>query len=233
MKQTTPQTLMVGTIPVTVTRKPIRHVYLRVQRQTGLVTLSAPMAMPDREIIRFITQKTPWILAQRAKPAPPDRVSTRTLIHGDTVTLWDTPYRLTVHTGTRYALKRTDEELLLTAPKNSTPATREAFLRKWARTLLCNSIEQSLAKWEPATGLHAAAFKTKDMKTRWGTCNVQTKTLWLNLQLVKFPPACLDYVVLHELLHLAERNHNKRFYALLSRYMPDWKHWKSLLSGRT
>ena len=137
-----------------------------------------------------------------------------------------------IRPGVRYTIALGGDAALLVVPRNGTPARREAYARQWARKLLMAEAVRMLQKWEAATGLNAAGFRTKDMKTRWGSCNTKTKLLWFNLQLVKLPLACLDYVVLHELLHLAERSHGKRFYALLSSYMPGWKSVKAELTGR-
>ncbi len=226
------RSVTIAGVPLALTRKRIRHAYLRVKRAEGLVTLSVPWTMPEAAIERFVREKAGWIQAQLQKPVPPAHTAERTFLTGNTFTLWGGAYALEYHTGARYAITLTGDTAILTAPKNSTPERREAFARKWCRALLTAEIARMLPAWETATGLKAADFRTKDMKTRWGSCNIKTKTLWFNLQLMKMPSNCLEYVVLHELLHLAERGHGKRFYALLSRYMPDWKQRKAVLGGR-
>ena len=219
-------------IAVELHRKHIRHAYLRVKRLTGLVTLSVPWTMPEAAIERFVREKAGWIKKQLQKPVPPAHTAERTFINDDTLTVWGKTYPLELRTGARYAITLIGDAGILTVPKNSTTERRESFARKWCRELLTTEIARLLPAWEAATGLKAADFRTKDMKTRWGSCNTKTGVLWFSLQLVKFPVECLDYVVLHELLHLTERSHGQRFYALLSRYLPGWKQWKAILSGR-
>ncbi|MBE0601842.1 MAG: M48 family metallopeptidase [Firmicutes bacterium] len=232
-KQADPaRTVTIAGISVALSRKSIRHAYLRVKRTAGLVTLSVPRTMPEAAIERFVREKADWIFHQLQKPVPPTHTAERSFLNGNAVTLWGRAYPLNCYSGARYAITLTGDTARMTAPSSSTPKRREAFARAWCREQLTAEIARVLPAWEAATGLKAAAIRTKDMKTRWGSCNVQTKTLWFNLQLVKLPPRCLDYVVLHELLHLAERGHGQRFYALLSRYMPDWKQQKAVLNGR-
>ena len=226
------QTMEIAGIPVEVTRKHIRHAYLRVKRPTGAVTLSVPWTMTNVAISSFVLEKSDWIQRQLAKPVPAAHAADRTFAGGNTMTVWGQAYQLKLRTGTRYAIALSGDAAVMTAPKNSTADRREAFAREWIRALLMAEAAPLLARWEAVTSLKASGFRTRDMKTRWGTCNTKTGLLWFSLQLAKFPVECLNYVVLHELLHLAERSHGKRFYALLSRYMPDWKHWKSLLGGR-
>ena len=226
------QTVSIAGIQLELRRKHIRHAYLRVKRPAGLVTLSVPWTMPDAAIERFVREKAGWIVTQLQKPVSAAPIPDRSFITGGTLAVWGKPYTLAFRQGTRYAIALLDDTARMTIPKNSTPESREAFARRWCRTLLMAEIARMLPAWEASTGLKAADFRTKDMKTRWGSCNTKAKRLWLNLQLVKLPPACLEYVVLHELLHLTERGHGKRFYALLSHYMPDWKQRKALLGGR-
>lgn len=226
------RTVTIAGIAVELRRKHILHAYLRVRRPAGPVTLSVPWAMPEAMIERFVREKAGWIRKQLQKPVPPAQTAERTFAGGDTLAVWGKAYALEIRSGTRYAITLTGTAAIMTAPRGGTPERREAFAREWARELLKAETAPLLNKWEAATGLKAAGFRTKDMKTRWGSCNIKTKTLWFNLQLAKLPVECLDYVVLHELLHQTERSHGKRFYALLSRYMPDWKQRKAALNGR-
>ena len=79
-------------------------------------------------------------------------------------------------------------------------------------------------------GVKVAEFGVKKMKTRWGTCSLKARRIWINLELVKRPIKCLEFIVVHEMVHLLERNHNKRFYALMDKFMPDWKVWQNILN---
>ena len=100
---------------------------------------------------------------------------------------------------------------------------REATLDKWYRRNLHNRLPELLSKWEPVVGERASEVRVRKMKTLWGSCNHEERRIWLNLELVKKPPACLEYVQVHELVHLIERRHDSRFYELMDRFMPTWR----------
>jgi len=125
------------------------------------------------------------------------------------------------------------DKAVLTVRRESTPEQREAFIREWYRGLLKEEIAGRLPKWENKTGLKASGWQTKYMTTRWGTCTRKTGKIWLNLQLAKKTPECLEYVILHELVHLVEKTHNKRFVSLMDKYMPMWREVKATLNGQT
>jgi len=221
--------LDIAGIPVAVQRKRIKNLHLYVKPPDGRVLVTAPMQMDDETIARFVSSKADWLQKHVAKfagrPAPAEaRYET-----GETLLVWGRPYRLEVRPGGRYALALSGDTAVLTARKGSDAARRERYVYEWYRARLTAEIARRLPAWETATGLHATSFQIKRMSTRWGTCNVKTGKLWFSLHLAQKPIECLDYIILHELLHLKERGHNKRFYGLLDRYMPGWKARKAAL----
>ena len=123
--------------------------------------------------------------------------------------------------------------MILTVRKESNVTQRENFIREWYRELLKEEIMRLLSKREKITGLKAAMWQTKYMTTRWGTCNVKTQKIWFNLQLAKKTPECLEYIILHELIHFVEKMHNERFVSLMDKYMPMWREVKATLNGQT
>ena len=131
------------------------------------------------------------------------------------------------------ALALSGDKALLTVRKESTAKQREAFVNEWYRGLLKEQIEKYLPLWEQRTGLHCSAWQTKYMTTRWGTCNTKTGKIWLNLQLAKKPPECLEYVILHELTHLKIRNHGDDFVAYMDEHMPYWREIRKKLNDST
>jgi predicted metal-dependent hydrolase len=122
---------------------------------------------------------------------------------------------------------------ILTARKGSTVEQRDRFIREWYRKSLKTEIGNILPKWERITGLKASGWQTKYMTTRWGTCSKETGRIWLNLQLAKKTPECLEYIILHELVHLAEKNHGERFTAHMDKYMPMWREVRMTLNGQS
>ena len=119
---------------------------------------------------------------------------------------------------------------MLTVRPGTDAAHRAAVLKEIVRAELERAIAARLPVIEHLTGLHAREWRTKDMKTRWGTCNVRARRIWVNLQLVHHPRICLDYLLLHELLHLVETHHNAHFYALMTKDMPAWKDVRAILN---
>ena len=221
--------LTIEGIPIEVRRKRIKHLHLYVKPPDGHALVTAPLHMSDAMIERFVRTKADWLqssvarFANRPQPAPLEYVS------GETLMVWGEPVTLLLRHGGRNAVALMDDTLVLTARETATAAQREKILREWYRAQLIAEITRRLPRWEAATGLTPASWQTKAMHTRWGTCNVKTRKLWFAVRLAQKPPACLDYIILHELLHLVERKHNARFYGLLDQYMPEWREYKAKL----
>lgn len=115
-------------------------------------------------------------------------------------------------------------------PENSSVENRQKFIREKFRKILIEQLERLIPKWEETTNLYCESFKTKYMTTRWGTCNSKAKRIWINLQMVEKPLECLEYIILHELIHLKISNHGKDFIEMMNQFMPDWKDRKNLLN---
>lgn len=217
-------------IPIEVCKKNIKNLHLYVKPPDGRVSVSAPLSMSDEAIERFVRTKTDWIKAQVSKFESRPRQSAREYVTGETLYVWGRRYYLQIEYGRKNSLILSGERAVLTARMESTAGQRENYVREWYRERLKAEIARQLPKWESITGLKAEGWQTKYMKTRWGTCNTRTKKIWINLQLAKKTPECLDYVILHELVHLAQASHNKRFFSLMDRYMPTWREVKSTLN---
>jgi predicted metal-dependent hydrolase len=225
--------LIVSDIQIEVFKKNIKHMHLYVKPPNGTVTVSAPLSMSDETIERFVRTKASWIKNQVAKFDSQPRQSEREYVSGETLYVWGQQYILKVEYGNKNNLVLIGNRAVLTVRKESTAKQCENYVREWYRGLLKTKIEKVLPKWEKITGLKATSFQTKYMTSRWGTCNIKTGKIWLNLQLAKKTPECLDYVILHELAHFIEKNHNDRFIAVMDKYMPLWREMKSKLNGQT
>jgi predicted metal-dependent hydrolase len=225
--------LNISGIPIEVCKKDIKNMHLYVKPPNGNVTVSAPLAMNDEAIERFVRTKASWIKKQAAKFGNQPRQSEREYVSGETLYVWGKQYYLRTEYANKNSLTLSGDKAVLTVRKESTAKQRENFVREWYRKLLKAEIVRLLPKWEKTTGLKAAGWQTKYMTTRWGTCNAKTGKIWLNLQLAKKTPECLEYVILHELVHLLEKTHNKRFVSLMDKYMPMWREVKATLNGQT
>ena len=224
-------TITVDGIPVTLTRKRMKNMYLRV-RSDGRAVLSAPLGLPRADIDAFLAAHAAWLrktveTVQRRPPEAPVHTAT-----GETLYLWGAPHVLVVREvpGALPRAKKDGARIVLTVRPGTDAAHRAAVLKEILRAELERAVAARLPVIERLTGLHAREWRTKDMKTRWGTCNVRARRIWVNLQLVHHPRICLDYLLLHELLHLVETHHNAHFYALMTRYMPAWKDVRALLN---
>ncbi|MBO5354122.1 MAG: M48 family metallopeptidase [Lachnospiraceae bacterium] len=227
-------------------RKKIKNLYLRVHPD-GHVTLSVPKRLSDKAIRDFLASKTDWIQIQREKMLSRQNVVSRqelTYSTGETHYLWGRPHILIVEetagrnsvTLAGMVLEQLEgtsvEGILLRAPADSTPEQRKHLLEEFYRTQLKAAIPNLMEKYSRIVGKAPEEWRIRNMKTRWGTCNVVDKRIWLSLHLAKKDPRCLEYVIVHELTHLYEPNHSKAFWERVGRYYPDWKAVRKLLKER-
>lgn len=225
--------LNISGIPIEVCKKDIKNMHLYVKPPNGNVTVSAPLSMSDEAIERFVRTKASWIKKQVAKFDNQPRQSEREYVSGETLYVWGKQYYIQTKYGNKNSIVLSGDKAVLTVRKESTAEQRESFVREWSRESLKAEIGRLLTKWEKITGLKATGWQTKYMTTRWGTCNIKTGKIWLNLQLAKKTPECLEYVILHELVHLVEKSHNERFIMLMDKHMPMWREIKTTLNGQT
>ena len=218
-------------IPAEVVRKRIRTLRLTVLPPDGRVRISAPMLLPKAAIVAFAESKADWIRRQQEKMRQREaqKPSALKYVSGEKLPVWGREYTLEVREGTRWSVRLEEDSAVLTARAGSTQEQREARVNEWYREQLKAETERRLPAWEEKTGLYCGMWQTKNMKTRWGTCNPNARRIWLSVQLAKKPPECLDYVILHELTHLKVRSHGKAFWQSVERYMPDWRERRKLL----
>jgi predicted metal-dependent hydrolase len=224
--------LTISGMPIEVCKKNIKNMHLYVKPPNGNVMVSAPLSMSDEAIERFVRTKISWIKKQVSNFDNQLRQSERKYISGETLYVWGKQYYFQTQYGNKNSLVLSGNKALLTVRKESGTEQRENFIREWYRELLKIEVARLLPKREKVTGLKASSWQTKYMTTRWGTCNTQTGKIWINVQLAKKTPECLEYIILHELIHLAERNHNERFVSLMDKYMPMWREVKVTLNSQ-
>ena len=224
--------MIVGEIPIQVNRKnSLKNMYIRVNPPEGEVVVSAPLGLSDDEIRLFILRKLPEVKKIRDQMLAQERQTKREYVSGESHYLWGKPYRLQViYEGRNRKIMKTPTKIIMTVPEGTTAETREMIFTEWYRQELKRVLDSVVARCEKKTGLHANEYRVKIMRTRWGTCNVEDRRIWINLQLVKKPIECLEYVVTHELVHLVEKNHTHRFQSLVEEYYPAWRDAKKLLS---
>ena len=217
-------------ITVQINRKAIKNMHLYVKPPDGRVEVSAPYRMPEESIVLFVRTKIGWIKKQRERFENQPRQSKREYVSGETFYVWGKQYFLRLDEGPRNTLALSGDRAILTVRDGSHIKRKEAFVREWYRDLLKREIEKRLPEWETRTGLFCREWQTKYMTTRWGTCNPEKRRIWLNVQLAKKAPECLDYVLLHELAHLKVRGHGPAFVAILDQFMPRWREIRQKLN---
>lgn len=207
--------------------------HLYVKPPDGHVSVSAPETMSDAAIERFVRTKLSWIKRQTQSFDQQPRQSKREYVSGETLYLWGKQYFLLVEYGNKNDVDLRGDSVILTVRKGSAANQRGNVINEWYRKRLKEEITKILPKWEEKTGITATEWKVRYMTSRWGSCNVETGTIWLNLQLAKKTPECLEYIILHELVHLVEKNHNEAFLSLLDLHMPMWREIKAKLNSQT
>lgn len=222
--------MTVSGISVEVYKKDIKNMHLYVKPPYGKVCVSAPHSVKNQTIEMFIRTRISWIKRQIEKFENQERQTKREYISGETLYVWGKKYYLQLEYGNKNSITVLGNKAIFRVSKNSNMMSRERFVREWYRSLLKTEVERILPKWEKITGLIPSNWQTKYMTTRWGSCNTATKKIWLNVQLAKKTPECLEYVILHELIHLEEKNHNDRFISLMDKYMPMWREIKNSLN---
>lgn len=201
---------------------------IAVQPPDGWVRVAAPLHFSDESIRLAIIDRLAWIRRQQAQFQRQERQTPRQYVSGESHYVAGRQYRLDViehDAAPAVRLLRNASFLELRVRPHSDRDKREAVLYAWYRQQLREVIPELIAKWEPVLGMQVAAWGIKRMKTRWGTCNIADRRIWLNLELAKKLPPCLEYVVVHELVHLLVRLHNAAFFAHLDRVLPNWR-WR-------
>ena len=225
------ETIQLGDIVIAVNRKDIKHVHLSVHPPNGRVTLVAPRATRLEVARAYAASKLGWIRDQQAKLRSQARETPRQFIERESHYLWGRRYLLTVvEKDTKPAVTLDHRRIMLTVRPGSTMAKREAVMHEWHKSLLHDAVPALIRKWEPKLKVTVAAYFLQRMKTKWGGCNHQAKHIRLNTELVKKPKDLLEYVVVHEMIHLIEPTHSERFLALIAEHYPVWREARAELN---
>lgn len=234
MSRTNPQTyqLTIGNLVIKVVKKDIKNIHLGVYPPDGNVRIAVPLNVNQESVRAFAISKLPWIKKNQAKLLAQPRQSAKEFISGESHYFRGQGYLLNViyQPSKPQVIIRNKTYIDLYVAENSPLEKRQQVISHWYRQHLKQQIPTLIKKWEPILGVQVNEWGVKSMKTKWGTCNISAKRIWLNLELAKKPDQCLDYVVLHEMIHLLERNHNHRFIAYLDQFMPQWKVYKEELN---
>ncbi len=217
--------LVIQGLKVEVTRKNIKNLHLGVYPPDGHVRVSAPLHLDDETIRLAVISRLGWIHRHQQQFARQERQSKREMVSGESHYFAGRRYRLDVivQPGRPRVRLRNSTTLELIVPPNTDRDARERLLERWYRAQLRQRIPPLLEKWQPVIGVQVNEVRIKKMKTLWGSCNIEARRIWLNLELIKKPPQCLEYILVHEMVHLLERHHNDRFRDLMDQFLPHWR----------
>ncbi|MEX0724398.1 MAG: SprT family zinc-dependent metalloprotease [Gracilimonas sp.] len=225
--------LHISGLKVDVLRKNVKNLNLKVYPKERNIRVSVPRRVQDKAIIQFIKDKLPWIKKHLENYREKPHKASLKYISGEIHLFLGKEYRMQViekeEPPSVYIIN--EDQLTLQVRPGTDVSKRAAIIKEWYRAELKKEIPKLIQKWEKPMGVSVNEFGVKLMKTRWGTCNIRDKRIWLNLELAKNRPELLEYVVIHEMVHLLERLHSKRFYAFMSQFLPDWKALKMELNG--
>jgi predicted metal-dependent hydrolase len=223
--------IKLGDIAVDVVLKDIKNVHLSVYPPSGRVRISAPSRMNLDAIRVFAISKLSWIKQQQRKLQEQERETPREYLDRESHYIWGKRYLLSVcesHQAPAVELKH-NRMLLLVRP-GTNQVKRQAILEEWYREQLKNAVAPLIAKWEPLMSVKVDRLFVQRMKTKWGSCNPGARSIRFNTELAKKPRECLEYIVVHEMVHLLEPTHNASFFALMERFMPKWQFYRQVLN---
>jgi predicted metal-dependent hydrolase len=225
------ETIQLGDITIAMTRKDIKNVHLSVHPPSGRVTLVAPLATRPEVARAYAASKIGWIRDQQAKLLGQARETPRQFVERESHYLWGRRYLLSlVEEDVKPFVRLDHRRITLTVRPGSSPAKREDIMQEWHRALLHEAVPPLIRKWEAKLDVEVASYFLQRMKTKWGGCNPRQRNIRLNTELVKKPKDLLEYVVLHEMVHLVEPKHNERFLALMTKYYPTWREARAELN---
>lgn len=225
------ETIRLGEIAIAVTRKDIKHVHLSVHPPHGRVTLVAPAGTRLEVARAYAVSRLGWIRSHQARLRAQARETRRRYVERETHYLWGRRYLLSVvHQDSRPFVTLGHRRITLRVRPGSSQAVRERVVQEWHRSLLHDAVPLLIAKWERRLDVKVRAYYLQRMKTRWGGCNPAKRTIRLNTELARKPKDLLEYIVVHEMIHLIEPTHNERFTALLARHYPSWREARAELN---
>jgi predicted metal-dependent hydrolase len=223
--------LKLGEIDVDVVKKKIRNIHLTVYPPAGRVRISVPFRMNLDTIRIYLLSKLGWIKKHRQKIREQEQESPCEYLDRESHFVWGKRYLLKIiekDAGPLVELQH--DTLVLQCRSDAGVERKQAILEEWYREQIKEAVPLLIAKWEPLMGVKVGRFFVCRMKTRWGSCNPQAKSIRLNTDLARKPPQCLEYIVVHEMAHMLEPSHNSRFKALMDQFMPNWRFHKEELN---
>lgn len=219
-------------LKVDVVRKNIKNLHLGVYPPNGRVRVAAPLLVNDEAVRMAVIARLGWIKRQQVKFTAQEREPQHEYVNGESHYFLGNRYLLNIveNSPSGKVVIRNKKRIDLYVRARSGHAQRERIILNWYRAHLRGALPLLIEKWEKILGVQIADWGIKQMKTKWGACNIQKRRIWVNLDLAKKSEPCLEYIVVHEMMHLLERRHNARFLELMNKFMPSWKQHRAELN---
>lgn len=224
--------LTIRGIDVDVIYKDIKNLHIGVYPPLGRVRVAAPKRLDDDQVRLAVIQRLPWIKRQREQLKAAPRQSEREMTTGESHYVWGIRKRLrVVERPGRAHLETEGDRLNLYVPTGTSAEKRRSHLDQWYRDQMRHALPDIVSTWETKFGVSVPKWSIRRMKTKWGSCNRETHHIWFNVELAKKHPDCLEYIVVHEMMHYFERNHGERFTALMDQHLSDWRNRREQLNA--
>jgi predicted metal-dependent hydrolase len=221
-----------GEMAVDVVFKDIKNIHLSVYPPEGKVRISAPLRLNIDTIRVFAITKLAWIRQQQTKLRAQHRETPREYLNRESHYVWGKRYLLKViELDALPKIELNHHQMQLYVRPATTQEQKQILIEHWYRETIKDVIQSLIIKWEPIMGVKVERFFVQRMKTKWGSCNPEAKSIRLNTDLAKKPPECLEYIVVHEMTHLLEPSHNQRFISLMDEFLPKWRFYKEELNN--
>jgi len=224
--------MTISNIKIDIIHKDIKNVHLAVYPPNGRVRIAAPHSVSDDALKLFAVSKLGWIRRRQRDFKNQERQTQREYKNRESHYFFGKRYLINVieHNAPPQVVIRNKTYIDIHIRKGSNAEQIKSFMNEWYRQQLKNIVPKYIKKWEKIIGVSVGSFGIKQMKTKWGSCNIEAKRIWINLELSKKPLRCLEYIIVHEMVHLLERHHNERFLEYMNKYIPQWKTYKKELN---
>lgn len=223
--------VQIGSLSLQLNRKAIKNLHISVLPPDGRIRVSAPKQMTETAIRMAVISRIPWIKKQQREFSGQPRQSNRQMVSGECHYFWGKRHRLNlIERVGRHEVKVSGSRIHLFVNPGTSIENRALVLTEFYRAQLKDQIVKLINHWQSHMGIEIVDWSVKKMKTKWGSCNTLVKRIWLNLELARKPPECLEYILVHELVHLLERTHNERFLFHMDKFMPNWRERRDLLN---
>lgn len=223
-------TLLIGSVEIKVTFKEIKNLHLSVHPPYGEVTISSPTFYDLEKVKIYAATKLGWIKREQEKIKSQEREAPKLMITQESHQFFGKRYLLKVIDANRPKIILKHNTIELYVVSDATLEQKSRTLHNWYKKELESRIGQLIVKYAKEMPVRDVNFGIRRMKTKWGSCGIEKRMLWFNIELAKKPIDCIEYIVVHEMVHLLERNHNKNFIILMDKFLPNWRVQKKILN---